>query len=310
MSRTRRLSALACAGLLLVGTSTATASADAQRTTTVSTAEELAAAVAKAVPGDTIQLAAGGYEGAFFATAKGTAQAPITLTGPRDAVLSNPDGECVPAVAARYCGYGLHLGGAVYWKLSGFSMTRSAKGIVLDGSNQVTIDGVEVSAIRAEAVHFRSSSSDNVIKNSSIHDTGQERPEYGEAVYIGSAKSNWRKFGANGGPDRSDRNQVLDNVLGPYVSAEHVDIKEGTERGVVRGNRFDGHGLPGENYADSSVDVKGNDYHIEDNIGPFDGAGALVDGYQTHRIVDGYGCGNRSRATTPISAAPTVTRST
>jgi hypothetical protein len=48
--------------------------------------------------------------------------------------------------------------------------------------------------------------------------------------------------GYNGGkgPDRSDRNQALNNTIGPDVTAEHVDIKEGTQSGVVRGNTFNG----------------------------------------------------------------------
>lgn len=259
----------------------------AGRTVDVGNAQQLTDALAAAKPGDTIKLAAGAYEGSFVAGATGTEQAPITLTGPREAVLSNGKGD----------GYGLHLDKAAYWKLTGFAVARSAKGIVLDRSQHVTIDGVEVSEVGAEAVHFRTSSSDNVIKNSVIHDTGKDKPQYGEGIYFGSAKSNWKKYGENGGPDRSDRNQAIDNTLGPNVSAEHIDIKEGTEGGVVRGNRFDAHGISGENYADSWLDVKGNGYRIQSNTATFDGQGKLLDGYQTHTVVDGYGCGNTFQAT-------------
>ncbi|MFH8534740.1 discoidin domain-containing protein [Streptomyces tendae] len=252
----------------------------------VGTAEELSDALADAAPGDTIELEPGAYAGAFAATVSGTAEHPITLTGPRDAILSNDDG------------YGLHLDGADHWNLTGFSVADSAKGIVLDESDHVTVDGVEVYDTGAEAVHFRAASSDNVIKNSVIHDTGLEQPQYGEAVYIGSAVNHWDDFGEDGGegPDRSDRNQALDNTIGPNVRAEHVDIKEGTQGGVVRGNTFDGDGISGENYADSWMDLKGDGYLIASNTGTFGGDGALVDGYQIHERVDGYGCGNTFRA--------------
>jgi hypothetical protein len=252
----------------------------------VTTAEELAQALDDAEPGDTISLAPGDYQGSFAPTASGTAEEPITLTGPRDAVLSNDDG------------YGLHLDGADHWNLTGFTVADASKGIVLDEADHVTIDDVEVYDTGAEAVHFRAASSDNTIRNSVIHDTGLEQPQYGEGIYFGSAESNWDDFGENGGegPDRSDRNQALNNIIGPNVTAEAVDIKEGTQDGVVSGNTFDGDGISGENFADSWVDAKGVNYLIESNTGTYSGDGELKDGYQTHIIVDGYGCGNVFRA--------------
>ncbi|WP_331752707.1 discoidin domain-containing protein [Streptomyces anthocyanicus] len=248
----------------------------------VDTAEELADALAAAAPGDTIELEPGDYAGTFAATA----EHPIALTGPRDAILSNDDG------------YGLHLDGADHWNLTGFSVAGSAKGIVLDESDHVTIEGMEVYDTGAEAVHSRAASSDKVIKNSVIHHTGLEQPQYGEAIYVGSAVNHWDDFGQDGGegPDRSVRNQALDNTIGPNVRAEHVDIKEGTLGGVVRGNTFDGDGGSGQNYAGSWMDVKSDGYLIASNTGTFGGDGALVDGYQTHDRVDGYGCGNTFRA--------------
>ncbi|RKN40524.1 hypothetical protein D7294_18170 [Streptomyces hoynatensis] len=258
----------------------------AARTVEVADAAELAAALAGAEPGDTISLAPGEYAGPFTATASGTEEEPITLTGPREAVLSAASG------------YGLHLDGADHWTLTGFTVSGAPKGIVLDEADHVLIAEVEVSHTGTEAVHFRSGSADGVIRDSFIHDTGLTQPQYGEGVYIGSAVSHWGDFGEDGGtgPDRSDRVQVLGNTFGPGVAAEHVDVKEGTRDGVLRGNTFVGDGMSGENYADSWVDVKGDGYLIESNTGSFGGEGALLDGYQTHTAVEGYGCGNTFRA--------------
>ncbi|MEV6231410.1 hypothetical protein AB0L88_26505 [Saccharopolyspora shandongensis] len=76
---------------------------------------------------------------------------------------------------------------------------------------------------RDEGVHFRATSSDNVIQRSFVHDTGTEQPQYGEGVYFGSAESNWDKYGDTPGqPDRSDRNQSLDNRLGPAAARQAV----------------------------------------------------------------------------------------
>jgi hypothetical protein len=272
----------------------------------VATAAELSRALDAVMPGDTIELAPGWYHGTFFSTAQGTAEQPITLTGPEGAVLSSPGMEsCSPSqrTDVTYCGYGIHLNHAAHWNLTGFSVADSAKGIVLDDSDHVTIDGVSVYAIQEEAVHFRTSSSDNVIRDSRISYTGLGKPEYGEAIVFGSATSNWAKYGEGvrvGGlaPDRSDRNQARNNTIGPNVTAEHVDVHEGTRDGVISGNSFDGHGISGANYADSLVDIKGDGYVIEGNSGTFGGDGVLRDGFQAHAVEDGWGCGNTFRSNT------------
>ena len=156
----------------------------------------------------------------------------------------------------------------------------------------MTIDGLYVHHIGDEGVHFRRSSSDGVIRNSTVEYTGTVQPAYGEGVYLGSANSNWACHGNSGGVDRSDRVQVLDNHIGPYVAAEHIDVKEGTVDGVIRGNTFDGRGIAGQNSADSWVDVKGTGYLIQGNTGTFAPPGTFANGYETHNPVAGSGCGN------------------
>ncbi|MER6987495.1 right-handed parallel beta-helix repeat-containing protein [Saccharopolyspora hirsuta] len=289
-TRLRRIAVLT-AGLAL--TTAATAFAAERAVIPVTNAEELARALAQAQPGDTVELAPGNYEGTFFTTASGTGSAPITLTGPADAVLSNTQNGCDPNVPdgrdVSYCGYGLHLNGADHWRLQGFTVERSAKGIVLDRSNHNVIDGVEVREIADEGVHFRAASSDNVIQNSYVHNTGTEQPQYGEGLYFGSAESNWDKYGDTPGqPDRSDRNRALDNRLGPDVRAEHVDIKEGTADGEVLRNSFDGQGMTGQNSAESWVSAKGNGYQISANRG----VKSFEHGFKVIQRVDGWGCRN------------------
>jgi hypothetical protein len=268
----------------------------AGRTWTVTDAAGLTAALAAVAPGDTVALAAGSYNGAFYTTRSGTAAKPIALTGPRGAVLSNPANACDPNAPSSpagisYCGYGLHLNQVSYWRLTGFSVTGSSKGIVLDASSHNVIDSVEVSDIGDEGVHFRTSSTDNVLRNSSIHDTGRTDAGFGEGAYFGSAQSNWPKYGADGGtgPDRSDDNQAVGNTFAA-IGAEHLDLKEGTTGGLVANNTFLG-GVSGANSSDSWIDVKGNSYTITGNHGTYT-SGTLADGYQTHQILAPYGCGN------------------
>jgi parallel beta-helix repeat protein len=172
-------------------------------------------------------------------------------------------------------------------------VTGSAKGVVLDKSSNNTLNGIEVSNIGDEGVHFRADSSNNLIENSFIHDTGHTDPGYGEGLYFGSAQSNWSKYGENGGTgqDHSNGNQAIGNSFGPGIAAEHIDIKEGTTGGLVQGNTFTG-GVSGENSADSWVDVKGSDYTLTGNHGSYGAGGVLADGYQVHQIVTPFGCGN------------------
>ncbi|GIE28111.1 hypothetical protein Ait01nite_011560 [Actinoplanes italicus] len=263
----------------------------------VSTAAQLSAALAAATPGQTIRLAPGTYHGAFVARTTAIASAPITVTGPPTAILTNPDssgtnpGCSVPAEGFDP-GYGFWLYGAAHWHLTGFTVAGARKGIMIDASPFVTIDGVQVRDIGDEGVHFRRSSSDGVLRNSRIFNTGLTQPAYGEGVYLGSANSNWSCYGNSGGMDASDRVSVLGNWIGPGVAAEHVDIKEGTSGGVLRGNTFDGRGIAGQNSADSWVDAKGSDYLIEDNTGSFGTPGTFANGYETHNPTAGSGCGN------------------
>jgi hypothetical protein len=253
----------------------------------VSTAAELESALAGAQPGQTIQLASGEYRGAFATQRAGTAAEPITLTGPRDAVLVNdgPSGDppsCPEPTAGWDPGYGLWLSSAPHWNLNGFTVKDSKKGVVLDNSHHISVDALYVHHVEEEGVHFRRSSADGEIRNSVIEHTGLVKPQYGEGVYLGSANSNWGCHGNSGGVDRSDRILVENNRIGPYVTAEPIDIKEGTFDGVVRGNTFDGRGISGQNSADSWVDVKGVDYLIEDNTGTFSSPGVFANGYETH----------------------------
>jgi hypothetical protein len=156
---------------------------------------------------------------------------------------------------------------------------------MIDSATRVTIDGVTVHGLDMEGVHFRNSSTYGVIKNSRIYDTGNDGRGMGEGVYVGSA---------GGTSDKSDHVQILGNTIGPDVGGEAVDLKEGTTGGLVSGNSFDGRGLTGANYDDSWIDVKGNNYVIENNTGK----NTTNNGYETHTQQSGWGCGTVFRGNT------------
>jgi len=259
------------------------AACSAATTIYVSTATQLQNALNTASPGDVINLADGTYTGQFVVPAgrNGTSTSRIVVTGSRLAILqTNNRSSGKPA---------LSLAGNNYWEFRGFSVINSKKGIITDNSRYNIFDNLSIRDMGDEGIHFRTHSSNNVLKNSEIKNMGTVTASYGEGCYIGSAKSNWSTYtGSSSTPDRSDNNRVENNVFGPDVRAEHIDVKEGTTGGVITGNTFNGAGMSGANYADSWVDVKGNDYTISGN----NGNSALLDGFQTHVALTGWGRDN------------------
>jgi Right handed beta helix region len=277
----------------------------------VDTVDEIGAALNSAQPGDVVHVADGEYlfDERLVASASGTEVAPITLRGSRAAMIRTED---------ESDDYGLHVTGD-HWRIEGITIAYASKGIVLDGSIGTVIDSVEVYEIGDEGVHFRTCSSDGVLRNSFVHDTGRDSPQYGEGVYVGSANSNWSDHECAdpiegvGEGDNTERVLIEGNVF-EDITAEGADLKEGTDSGTVRGNVFRRVGASGENSADSAIDAKGNNWLIEDNEvtetdAPWSDEGeprpsAFADGYQTHSVYDGYGTGNVFRNNRVTGAIP------
>jgi hypothetical protein len=259
------------------------APASALRHVRVSTSTQLKGALSAARPGDEIDLADRTYAGSFSSTRSGTATHPIALVGGRGAVLTNPGG------------HGFYVRGT-YWRIIGFSVVNANIGVLIDLTHGTVVSGLSVSRIGSEGIHLRDNSTDSVVEYCTVHDTGLTYPQYGEGIYVGTAITNWHLY-SGGKPDRSDRNRIVHNHVGPNVAAESVDIKEGTTGGVVADNMFDGRGMKGQNGGDSWVDVKGNGYQITGNVGTnVTSQSKLLDGYQSHQQAAGYGCGNVFRS--------------
>jgi len=243
-------------------------------TTTVSSASGLTSALSSAKPGTVIELKPGTYTGNFVATVSGTASDPISLCGTSASIL---DG------GSTRSGYVFHLDAANYWHLEGFAVTDGQKGVVADQTTGAFIHGLTVSGIGDEGIHLRDFSSNNTVDGNTVRSTGMLKAKYGEGIYIGTAKSNWCSF-SQCRIDASDHNVISNNHISD-TTAENVDIKEGTTGGTLTNNTFDGSGMTA---ADSWVDVKGNGWLIENNVG----RDSVNDGFQTHQILSGWGTGN------------------
>jgi hypothetical protein len=242
----------------------------------VSSASELIRALAKAQPGETILLVPGSYDGDFTASHSGTSAAPITLCGPRSAVL---DGGSVSK------GYTFYLDHVSWWRVEGFTVEGGQKGVMTDGSDYDLLYGLFVHSTGDEGIHLRDFSSHDTISHCVVQDTGLLVQFYGEGIYVGSANKNWCRYTACQ-PDRSNDDVIEDNDISD-TTAENIDVKEGTTGGEIIGNHFDGTGMVAS-AATGWVNVKGNDWTIEDNTG----ISSIKDGFQVHQVYPGWGIGN------------------
>jgi hypothetical protein len=249
---------------------------------TVTTAAELQKALGAARPGQTIALAPGVYQDDFVATTSGTPGAPITLCGSRDAVLQGK---------SMRSGYVLHLDGASWWHLEGFTVQGGQKGVVADHASYNVINGLYVHSIGDEGIHLRAFSSHNVVSHNVVRDTGLETQFFGEGIYVGSANKNWCRY-SGCKPDASNDNVITDNNIAS-TTAENIDIKEGTTGGIISGNILNGAGMI-PSAATSWVNVKGNSWLIEGNSG----TASNDDGFSVHQVYPGWGLKNTFRGNT------------
>lgn len=157
--------------------------------------------------------------------------------------------------------------------------------MVIQGGRGNVLHRMEIHTIGQTGVWITGGSRANTVDSSYVHHTGTAGARYGRAIELGSWNGGW----AGGIPDRSDSTQITDNQLGPYVTAEHVLVREGTTGGLIARNVFDGTGqVWSESWIDSWVEILGNGYTVRDNQGTH----AIRDGFQVRVELAGWGNDN------------------
>lgn len=244
----------------------------------VKNVSELAVALDRAAAGDVIRVKNGLYPGKFKILRSGTVSQPIHIIG---------EGEAILDAGSMSSGYGLEINGS-HLVISGLHVRNAKKGIILDGVQNSLMENMKVYNTGEEGIHYRTHSSNNILRNSEIFDIGLKNASYGEGVYIGSAQSNWCTY-TDCEIDKSNNNLILNNKI-YRTTAEAMDIKEGTTGNIVQGNTMDGSKIQGVNSADSHMDIKGNDVQILGNTFMMMAANTkVVAGLQTHARVAGWG---------------------
>lgn len=226
------------------------------RKITIATVAELKGIPARAIAGDLFVIAAGTYvlDSVIFENLKGTATKMITLCGDGVVKIVGPGAKSGKRI--------LTIKNSQYVRVAQLDFSLGMKGLMMEGTNYSRFEKLSIHDVGHEAFHLMLWSHHNVVENSRFYNTGQEPGSegIGEGVYVGSSLN-------KGIEDASDYNEILNNQFGPGITAEHIDIKEFTSRGLIEGNQFDGRGITQANSAESWVNIKGNYHTIKNNTG-------------------------------------------
>lgn len=244
------------------------------RLVNVASASELATALTNALAGDQIRLAPGNYTftSGFTLSRNGTATSPITLCGPRTAVV--------------YPGVYLQMMGS-YWVVRGFRLTQGLMGVIQNGGGNNTYDSLEIDHTKQEGIHIKNNgSTGNVVRYNYIHDTGLTYPQFGEGIYIGN------------GSDPSVRvtNTWIHHNTVQKTTAEGIEIKTGSDGQLVEFNTVTNAGYANIVGDRGPIMIRSNNNRVNDNtvnqstnvaIATGTGGGAGVGGYNNtfHRNV-------------------------
>ncbi len=262
----------------------------------VSTVADLTSATLNAKAGDTIWVAPGKYKlpsdncqkdtfvnntgrdcGRIWLGADGTKNKPIVLVGSDPA---NPPEIYGTSVGSNY---GIHVTGN-YVVLKNLKIHTFSKGVVFDNSVGALMEDCEVYHTGTELVHVRDSSQQVTLNRNFIHGSGYETAQYGEGIYVGTYYKSWVSsqqseqtagfWGADtlqhrySGYDwRVNDTKITCNIV-KATTAENIDVKEGTVRGIVQGNMFiaDSTNYDGKvDYDDANIDMKGASWSVTGN---------------------------------------------
>ncbi|MFD2563891.1 cellulase family glycosylhydrolase [Aquimarina rubra] len=251
-------------------------------------------AMQNAQPGDEIIIAPGTYlatnkinitgrASRFASTKNGTAAKPIVMRAKNP---SNP--PILKGENGKYDGYVLHITGD-YWEIKDIIFEEGSKGIVFDNANNGLLDNVTVRELGEEGIHLRDGSSFNLVKDCKVYNVGIKKPGIGEGLYVGSDKGQHDQY------ERECNNNTIDGcIVGPNVTAEGVDVKEGTKNTIIRNCTFSAQGLSGENSADAFIDLKGAYGFVYNNTFNRDGSNILNAGVDFLDRGTGFNTGYRN----------------
>mmetsp|Transcript_20420 Transcript_20420/g.33822 ORF Transcript_20420/g.33822 Transcript_20420/m.33822 type:complete len:488 (-) Transcript_20420:111-1574(-) len=252
--------------LLLLIILTSSAVVAAVRRVECRDATELWKALRAALPGDDLVLHPGTYVGHFSATKDATASQPITIRS------KDKNNKAVMRGWSLFFDPVMYVTGD-YWEVKDLVIENANKGVVYDNAIGGKILNCEIHGTGEEAIHIRDGSSQFLIEGNVVQNTGRTEAGYGEGIYIGSDRGVHYYYD----PTVSFVT-IRNNVIGPNVRAEGIDVREGTHDILIEDNTFDAAGLSGANSADSFIDLKGSRCIVRGNTFNQNGATSMSKG--------------------------------
>jgi hypothetical protein len=205
------------------------------RTVNVSSYTQLVNAMNAALPGDSIHLAPGTYQGSIQLPCGkgGTAAHPIVVVGPRTAIIRGP--------GRASSGYALRIRGP-YWYFKGITVRAAQFTVAAEqcsGSPRPTnlvFDSLAVDSAGQNGYVIRDADGTYLQKGTLKH-VGLSQFRWLEGVYVGHSSD---------AGQMSDSVRVLGMTFGPGIVQEHIDVKglsaDRSTGGLVQGNTFDATG--------------------------------------------------------------------
>lgn len=265
-------------------------------------------AMANAQPGTEIVIASGTYNFSFNDKIPGAFERNAYLYSGQDGNSSNriilrgenPDRRPVIKGVDYEDGYLLGLEGD-YWTIKDIEFMTGSKGVILDDADYTELINLEIHDVGEEALHFRHGTSFCTADGLFIHNTGRttSKSDFGEGVYIGSDRSvHNAEYNAEGNEDycakwKRDQGRcgqfynpnvshitVKNSTIGPNITAEHFDVREGSCQIFIENNRMDGEGQILKDFQDSFIDLKGSFCYVRNNTFFQNGQNSLTKGVQ------------------------------
>jgi hypothetical protein len=207
-----------------------------------------------ALPGDMVELMPGKYPPIYaheekVTDKKGKCRWPRTAT---DGAVYDLHGE--PGKLITFCGTpgttvidgselpssgaGILVIKSSYVRVAGFMFQHLLRGMDIQHTTNSEFLYVTTNHTWHEGIRIRLWSSNNLLQYSNIQHTGKGYVGNGEGVYVGTASGQTVLCGNP--KDETNYNIIRDNVFGPNVPSENVDVKEYTTGGQIINNIFDG----------------------------------------------------------------------
>lgn len=249
-------------------------------TVTVSTATALRAAVAAARPGSVVAVTAGTYRTSLRLTARATRARPVFVCGRGRVVIEGGGTGAGPVVELR---------GARYWRLVDLTLRSGSEGVSGRDADHSVLQDLTITRTGGAGVAWRTGSAGNLLRDSTVSDTGILTRTAGQGVVVGTPATAWCRPSRCVADENND-NVVLDTRVRD-TSGSAVRAYEGSYNGVVYGLRINGAQMSAD---DAWVDIRGSSWLVAHN----DGRHSLRDGFRAQVAAQGHGESNRFQANT------------